>query len=147
MVTKGGGSKQAALAMAYKLLDTAQDRWRRFNGHELIAGVLDDAVFKDGERITEEDIDNNDIDAPLPLPVRCDTRLARPPAGDVCLAMSSPRLDIARHGGEEGGNGVFSAPLLDSGEDRRHDGPRPRHVTPGAQRRRPRPRRRASARC
>ena len=34
-MTKGAGSKKAALAMAYKLLDTAQERWRRFNGHEL----------------------------------------------------------------------------------------------------------------
>jgi putative transposase len=28
-VTKGAGSKKAALAMAYKLLDAAQERWRR----------------------------------------------------------------------------------------------------------------------
>src|SRR4051794_11186770 len=34
-VTKGAGSKKAALSMAYKLLDAAQERWRRFNGHEL----------------------------------------------------------------------------------------------------------------
>src|SRR3954468_14831757 len=33
-VTKGAGSKKAALAMAYKLLDAAQERWRRFNGHD-----------------------------------------------------------------------------------------------------------------
>jgi putative transposase len=58
-VTKGAGSKKAALAMAYKLLDAAQARWRRFNGHELIADVLDGAVFKDGERVTNDD---NDID-------------------------------------------------------------------------------------
>ena len=48
-VTKGAGSKKAALAMAYKLLDAAQQRWRRFNGHELIADVLNGAAFKDGE--------------------------------------------------------------------------------------------------
>jgi len=35
-VTKGAGSKKAALAVAYKLLDAAQERWRGFNGHELI---------------------------------------------------------------------------------------------------------------
>jgi putative transposase len=40
-VTKGAGSKKAALAMAYKLLDAAQERWRRFNGHELVAEVLE----------------------------------------------------------------------------------------------------------
>jgi hypothetical protein len=39
-VTKGAGSKKAALAMAYKLLDAAQQRWRRFNGPELVADVL-----------------------------------------------------------------------------------------------------------
>ena len=61
-VTKGAGSKKAALAMAYKLLDAAQARWRRFNGHELIADVLDSAVFKDGERITDPDNNDNSID-------------------------------------------------------------------------------------
>ena len=61
-VTKGAGSKKAALAMAYKLLDAAQARWRRFNGHELIADVLAGVRFKDGERVIEEDNDNNSID-------------------------------------------------------------------------------------
>jgi hypothetical protein len=35
-----GEPKKVALAMAYKLLDAAQERWRRFNGHELIGDVL-----------------------------------------------------------------------------------------------------------
>jgi transposase-like protein len=61
-VTKGAGSKKAALAMAYKLLDAAQQRWRRFNGHELIADVLDGVAFKDGERVSDQDNDNNNID-------------------------------------------------------------------------------------
>jgi len=47
-VTKGAGSKKAALAMAYKLLDAAQERSRRFNGHELVGDVLDGITFKDG---------------------------------------------------------------------------------------------------
>jgi putative transposase len=59
-VTKGAGSKQAALAMAYKLLDAAQARWRRFNGHELIADVLDGVTFNDGERVIEENNDSID---------------------------------------------------------------------------------------
>jgi transposase-like protein len=54
-VTKGAGSKKAALAMAYKLLDAAQGRWRRFNGHELVADVLAGAQFKDGERVTDDE--------------------------------------------------------------------------------------------
>ena len=58
-VTKGAGSKKAALAMAYKLLDAAQDRWRRFNGHELVGDVLDGVKFNDGIKITD---DNNHDD-------------------------------------------------------------------------------------
>jgi transposase-like protein len=58
-VTKGAGSKKAALAMAYKLLDAAQERWRRFNGHELVADVLAGVQFRDGERVTD-DHDNED---------------------------------------------------------------------------------------
>src|SRR5215216_3708391 len=54
-VTKGAGSKKAALAMAYKLLDAAQERWRRFNGHELVADVLADVKFKDGIRVTDDE--------------------------------------------------------------------------------------------
>jgi putative transposase len=54
-VTKGAGSKAAALGMAYKLLDAAQERWRRFNGHELVADVLAGVRFKDGIRVTEDD--------------------------------------------------------------------------------------------
>ncbi|MDQ3274483.1 MAG: IS256 family transposase, partial [Actinomycetota bacterium] len=53
-VTKGAGSKAAALGMAYKLLDAAQQRWRRFNGHELVADVLADVKFKDGIPVTDD---------------------------------------------------------------------------------------------
>jgi hypothetical protein len=53
-VTKGAGSKKPALAMAYKLLDAPQERWRRFNGHELVADVLAGATFKDGIRVTDD---------------------------------------------------------------------------------------------
>ncbi len=54
-VTKGAGSKKAALAMAYKLLDAAQERWRRFNGHELVTDVLAGSTFKDGIKVTNEE--------------------------------------------------------------------------------------------
>src|SRR3954463_491657 len=59
-VTKGAGSKKAALAMAYKLLDAAQERWRRFNGHELVADVLAGATFKDGIRVTDDQTTTTD---------------------------------------------------------------------------------------
>lgn len=54
-VTKGAGSRQAALMMTYKLLDSLQERWRRINGHELVAEVLDGATFKDGIKLEEDD--------------------------------------------------------------------------------------------
>jgi hypothetical protein len=37
--------------MAYKLLGAAQERWRRFNGHVLVAGV----TLKDGERLPDDE--------------------------------------------------------------------------------------------
>lgn len=54
-VTKSAGSKTAALAVAYKLLDAAQERWRRFNGHALVKDVLDGVAFCDGVKVTEND--------------------------------------------------------------------------------------------
>ncbi|HMK99761.1 MAG TPA: IS256 family transposase [Acidimicrobiales bacterium] len=47
-VTRGAGSRKAALAMAYTLLDAAQDRWRKIGGAELVALVRAGAVFIDG---------------------------------------------------------------------------------------------------
>ena len=46
--TKGAGNRRAALAMAYKLVDAAQDRWRRIDGHHLVPLVRAGAVFIDG---------------------------------------------------------------------------------------------------
>jgi transposase-like protein len=59
-VTKGAGSKTAALAMAYKLLAAAQERWRRFNGHELITEVLDGTAFQDGVKVTDDETQTQD---------------------------------------------------------------------------------------
>jgi putative transposase len=56
-VTRGAGSRLAALAMAYKLLDAAQDRWRRINAPHLVPLVRAGAVFIDGtlqERTTNQ---------------------------------------------------------------------------------------------
>ena len=60
-VTKGAGSKKAALAMASKLLDAAQERWRRFNGHKLATDVLAGANYEDGIKVTEDDNDDNEM--------------------------------------------------------------------------------------
>jgi putative transposase len=48
-VTRGAGSRKGGLAMAYKLLDAAQARWRRINGHELVPLVRAGASFIDGK--------------------------------------------------------------------------------------------------
>ena len=55
-VTKGAGSREAGLAMAYKLLDAAQERWRRVNAPHLVAVVLAGGVFIDGQ-LQERDSD------------------------------------------------------------------------------------------
>ena len=44
-VTKGPGSRAAGLAMAYKLIDAAQARWRAVNAPHLVALVRAGAVF------------------------------------------------------------------------------------------------------
>ena len=56
-VTKGPGSKAAGLAMAYKLIEAAQDRWRSVNAPHLVALVRAGATFEKGvmvERTTEQ---------------------------------------------------------------------------------------------
>jgi transposase-like protein len=50
-VTKGAGSRRRGLVMAYKLLDAAQDRWRKVNRPELVALVRAGIEFKDGNHI------------------------------------------------------------------------------------------------
>ena len=50
-VTKGAGSRRRGLVMAFKLLDAAQDRWRRINSPELVPLVRAGVQFKDGIQI------------------------------------------------------------------------------------------------
>ena len=57
-VTKGAGSRTKGLLMAYKLLEMAQQRWRRLNGAHLLSLVRAGVTFIDGvrqERSNEED--------------------------------------------------------------------------------------------
>jgi transposase-like protein len=51
-VTCGPGSKAAGLAMAFKLIETAQARWRAVNGPHLVALVRAGAVFS-GDQLVE----------------------------------------------------------------------------------------------
>jgi transposase-like protein len=48
-VTKGPGSRAAGLAMAFKLIESAQARWRAVNAPHLVALVRAGAVFKNGK--------------------------------------------------------------------------------------------------
>jgi putative transposase len=50
-VTKGPGSKQAGLAMVFKLLQTAEGRWRAVNGPHLVALVRAGARFERGRLV------------------------------------------------------------------------------------------------
>jgi transposase-like protein len=48
-VTKGHGSKAAGLAMAFKLIECAQRRWRVVNAAHLVALVRAGATFTGGK--------------------------------------------------------------------------------------------------
>jgi putative transposase len=54
-VTKGPGSKAAGLALAFKLLEAAQDRWRAVNGPQLVALVRAGARFDKGVMVERPD--------------------------------------------------------------------------------------------
>jgi putative transposase len=54
-VTKGPGSKAAGLAMAFKLLEAAQDRWRAVNCPHLVALVRAGARFDKGVMVERPD--------------------------------------------------------------------------------------------
>ena len=49
--TKGAGSRTACLAMAFKLVESAQKSWRKLNGSPLLPEVIAGVIFKDGVRI------------------------------------------------------------------------------------------------
>ena len=54
-VTKGPGSRAAGVAMAFKLIESAQTRWRAVNAPHLVALVRAGAVFKNGKLIERPD--------------------------------------------------------------------------------------------
>ncbi|MBF6072962.1 transposase, partial [Nocardia farcinica] len=55
-VTKGPGSRAAGMAMAYKLIEAAQSRWRAVNAPQLVALVWAGAVFHKG-KLLERPVD------------------------------------------------------------------------------------------
>jgi transposase-like protein len=55
-VTKGPGSRAAGVAMAFKLIEAAQDRWRAVNAPHLVALVRAGATFTNG-KLVERTVD------------------------------------------------------------------------------------------
>jgi putative transposase len=53
--TKGAGSWAAGLAMTYKLLEAAEQRWRCVSAPHLVALVRAGATFLDGVKVERED--------------------------------------------------------------------------------------------
>jgi len=56
-VTKGPGSRAAGLAMAFKLIESAQARWRSVNAPHLVALVRAGATFAGGKLVERPDDD------------------------------------------------------------------------------------------
>ena len=54
-VTKGPGSRAAGLAMAFKLIQAAQDHWRMVNAPHLVALVRAGARFERGQLVEREE--------------------------------------------------------------------------------------------
>lgn len=52
-ITKGPGSREAGVAMIYKLLEATEGRWRRLNGYRLVPLVRAGARFVNGELVLE----------------------------------------------------------------------------------------------
>ena len=60
-VTKGPGSRAAGVAIAFKLIESAQTRWRAVNAPHLVALIRADARFHNGKLI--ERANKNGVDA------------------------------------------------------------------------------------
>ena len=54
-ITKGPGSRAAGLAMAFKLIESAQARWRAVNAPQLVALVRAGATFVNGKHVERPD--------------------------------------------------------------------------------------------
>ena len=62
-VTKGPGSRAAGLAMAYKLIESAQTRWRALNAPHLVALVRAGAKFEKGVMVERSEELNEEVAA------------------------------------------------------------------------------------
>jgi putative transposase len=55
--SKNCGSRSTTLAMVLKLMETAQKRWLRLRGYNLLADVITGVKFRDGIKQKQQDQD------------------------------------------------------------------------------------------
>ncbi len=60
-VTKGPGSRTAGVAMAFKLIESAQTRWRAVNPPQLVALVRAGARFEKGKLVERPGASGGDL--------------------------------------------------------------------------------------
>ena len=61
--TKGPGSRAAGIAMAFKLIESAQARWRAVNASHLVALVRAGATIVNGKLVERPDESGGDAQA------------------------------------------------------------------------------------
>lgn len=52
--SRGCGSRDTTLAMVFKLMETAQKRWKRIKGFQLLELVVNNVEFRDGEAVKDQ---------------------------------------------------------------------------------------------
>tara|TARA_R110000868_G_scaffold65823_9_gene196522 strand:- start:1835 stop:2260 length:426 start_codon:yes stop_codon:yes gene_type:complete len=52
--TRNCGSRDTTLAMVYKLMQSAEKRWRKISGFNLLTLVVNNVEFKDGVQVNEQ---------------------------------------------------------------------------------------------
>jgi len=58
---KSCGSRTTTLMMVFKLAQSAETKWYRLRGFKLLADVITGVKFKDGERITQDQTEHQDV--------------------------------------------------------------------------------------
>ena len=56
--TRNCGSRDTTLAMVFKLLQTAQKRWKRIKGFNMLELVINNVEFQDGEAVSDQSVRN-----------------------------------------------------------------------------------------
>jgi hypothetical protein len=87
-VTKGPGSKAAGIAMAFKLIEAAQERWRAVNAPHLVALVRAGARFEYGKLVERDPV----LEA---TQAADDTLFSRPPPPSLALPEFKKQRRIA----------------------------------------------------